>query len=152
MLAQHGIADGPDDDAEYEKAMLPQAPLLPQKYSLPNNNLVITVRNMYKHEDRLLFNMYTRTKEKGEGIALHDLPILAMFRCYLLRVGPCVVFEDSSNGSVLGFMQFSPSWFNRSPEAKYAETTLIIDKSYQVNSFAIAMFVKLSYDYICLLQ
>jgi hypothetical protein len=142
MLAQHGIADGPEDDAEYEKATLPQVPFLPQKYSLPNDNLVITIRNMYKHEDRLLFDMLNRTVDRGEGIALHDLPNLALFRSFLLLEGPCVVIENTSNGSIIGYAHFSPSWLVRSPEKKCAETTLIIEKPYQVNNVSVVRIHK----------
>lgn len=133
MLARHNVIDGPDDDAAYEKATLPSISFLPQQYYLTHRNLVITVRNMKKHEDRLTFDLIDKTTERGEGIAVHDLPNLAFFRSVMLLEGPCIVFEDSSNGVIIGFVCICPSWLVRSSQSKCVEVTTILTKQYQVS-------------------
>jgi hypothetical protein len=133
MLARHNLTDGPDDDASYNKATLPSISFLPQEYYFADANLVITVRNMNKHEDRLAFDLISETKARGEGIAMHDMSNLAFFRSVILLEGPCIVFEDSSKGVVIGFACICPTWLTRSSQSKSVEITIVLAKQYQVN-------------------
>jgi len=133
MLAEHGLVDGPDDDVLYSRLTLPSIDILPVQYYFKQANLLIITRNMDKGEDRCLFSLLESSVKLGEGIALHDLPNLAFFRSVMLTEGPCVVFEDSSNGATIGFLCLCPSWLVRSARSKCGETTLIVAKQYQVN-------------------
>jgi hypothetical protein len=133
MLARHNMTDGPDDDASYNTATLPSISFLPQEYYFADANLVITVRNINKHEDRILFDLINETVERGEGIAIHGLPNLASFRKSMLFEGPCIVFEDSSKGVVIGFVCICPLSLMRSSQLKRLETTTVLAKQYQVN-------------------
>ena len=133
MLAKHQLIDGPDDDAAYNQATLPSISFLPKKYYLVDIDTVITIRNMKRNEDRMIFDLINKTRNLGEGIAVYDTPNLAIFRRAVLLEGPCIVFEDSRNGAVIGFNCICSSWLMRSPQANCVEPTAVLDKQYQVN-------------------
>jgi hypothetical protein len=150
LLAKHQFTDGPDDDAAYNEATLPSISFLPMKLHVIDTDTVIIVRNVKKHEDRLTFDLINRTKNLGEGIAVHDPPNLAFFRRSVLLGGPCIVFEDSLNGAVIGFTSVCPSWFMRSPQANGMEATIIIDKQYQVFILTLSNIVSIEVIlYVC---
>lgn len=133
MLSRHGIADGPEDDLAYSKATLPSVPFLPQQITSEQTGLVLNVRNMKPHEDRIAYQLVKASMERGEGYTQNQFVSLAAFRRFRLLSRTCLVItEDASNGAIVATAMFGPTWHSRSPTAGYGESAAIFDKKYQV--------------------
>lgn len=134
LLARHGLIDGAEDDRRYadERAVVPTIDFLPRDFWFPRSDITVRIRSARKSEDRALFKMIDDMALIGSGISLNDVPNLAYFRQEVMLDGYTVVYEDVSNGQLIGWTQWCESWITRSPQSGCCDWATIFAQEYQV--------------------
>ena len=132
LMHNQGMIDGVEDDMAFDRVRLTSVPFLPQRYHFRCANLVVDIRNIYRHEDNEAFDLWKASAQLGEGLDDHAIPTLAVFRRLILCLRPCVVMEDVEQRRMIGWFAVSPCSFTRSSRAKYGEVDCVFAKDYQV--------------------
>ena len=117
-------------NAIYAEAHPPEAPFLPQVYTFQSGFKAL-IRQARKDDDLILYDLITRAARAGRGYGASEFPTLETFRIWMLADELCVVFEDPTTQTIIGFTVVGDSWFVRNSQSKVSESSIVVSDAYQ---------------------
>lgn len=110
---------------EYTSVDIPQIPGLPKTFLLKNGTKLV-LRNAKKDEDHLLYEVFAKAEEKGEGYSVHEFPSLNLMRWHLLTNGYAAIIEEENTNMLVGFLIYHDSPMSRSGKGKVCDGSAIV--------------------------
>jgi len=122
----------PDDQSSeiYQASAQSLVDFLPAKYIFANG-LEVICRNMQKQEDHLIYEIWKSAATEGVGYGIDEMPTLSIFRMSMLLDHYCVVFEEIATGRIVGLTLISSSWYSRTSQDRFVESSLLITKEFR---------------------
>src|SRR6218665_317704 len=127
----------PDDQCYeiYQTSAQPLVDFLPAKYTFANG-LEVICRNMQKQEDSVIYEIWKSAAAEGDGYGIDEMPTLAIFRTQILLDHYCVVFEEIATGRIVGLTLITSSYYARTSEGIFGESSLFIRKEFRGRELA----------------
>ena len=109
-------------NAIYAETHPPEAPFLPQIYTFQSGFKAL-IRQARIDDDLILYDLITRAARAGRGYGASEFPTLGNIPIWMLADDLCVVFEDPTTQTIIGFTVVGDSWFVHNSQSKVSKSS-----------------------------